>query len=355
MLLFSVFAALWRLIVTITTVASLGVGVPPGLIPTLLPPDVANEIASSGRAGQGERTPDEQAHPRARRGKAANKNTDKSTDKDAGKGRGGRGGGAGKREAPTTPAPASMEPARPGFPITIGAWNVLGASHTEGRGCNRCPLPDSGPRMARTVRAIGRHHLDVLGLQEFQPSQQAMFRQQMPGWAIYANADNAVAWNTRTFAFVDATTFTIPYFGGRPRHMPQVRLKHLSTGREIAVLSVHNPADVRGPARRWREEAVRTEASIANTLTAADVPVFLTGDMNDRAEFFCQITAASTLIASAGGSRDATSCTPPARMDVDWLLGSAPHIKFTSHLSDNSPDVDFASDHPLIVATATVS
>lgn len=361
-------AVLNRALVAITAVASLGVGVPSTLLPVGDPDGTAYALRpaqdpaadwSLTQTGAEVTVEDSRRATEDQDGKESRGSENKDAEKDAAKGKGARDGGRGGADrnqhppAPITPTP--MEPARPTFTIVVGSWNTLGASHTEGRGCNRCHLPDSAARMTPTVQAINRHGLDVIGLQEFQPGQQAMFKARMPGWAVYANADNAVAWNTSTFEFVDATAFTIPYFGGNPRQMPSVRLRHRATGREIAVLSVHNPADVRGPAQRWRDRAVATEASVANGLTAADVPVFLTGDMNDRATFFCHITAASTLIASAGGSRTADSCTPPARMDVDWILGSAAHVTFTAHVSDDGPDVDFASDHPLIVATATIS
>jgi hypothetical protein len=239
--------------------------------------------------------------------------------------------------------------------IKVASWNVLGASHTEGRGCNRCPLPDSAPRMAKTVQAIRAHDLHVLGLQEFQPSQQAMLRRQMPGWAIYANADNAVAWDTAHFTQVSASTVTIPYFGGNPRQMPVVRLRHNGSGREFTMISVHTPADVRGPAQHWRDAGVRNLGVLTNNLVAEGSPVILTGDMNDREDFFCQMTGYGMLHASAGGTRTPDSCIPPARMGVDWILGDTRRVTFTEHLSDDSPTVDFASDHPLIVTSATLT
>lgn len=258
------------------------------------------------------------------------------------------------------PAPDSQQPSTPGThsaPVTfkVASWNVLGASHTEGKGCNRCHLPDSVPRMVKTVQVIRSHDLHVIGLQEFQPSQQAMFHRQMPNWAIYANADNAIAWDTSQFTQVATSTLTIPYFGGNPRAMPQVRLRHNASGREFEILSVHTPADVRGPAQHLRNEGVLNLGIRTNAIIATNTPVLLTGDMNDRENFYCQMTGYGMLHASAGGTRTPDTCTPPSRMDVDWILGDTQHVTFAGHVSDDSPSVDFASDHPIVVTTATLN
>ena len=238
--------------------------------------------------------------------------------------------------------------------VRVASWNTLGASHTEGPGCNKCALPDSGPRMERAVQVIKSHRLDVIGFQEFQPKQQAMFKARMPGWAVFSNVDNAVAWDTSKFAIVSSRTFTIPYFGGSPRQMPQVRLRHKTSGKVFEVLSIHNPADVRGNAAQWRAKAVSIEGAITNQLAAANIPVILTGDANDREQFFCQITGYGVLQSSSGGS-NIGGCRPPGHMSVDWVMGSKRNIVFTTHQQDDSANVDYASDHPIIVATASIS
>lgn len=239
--------------------------------------------------------------------------------------------------------------------IRVASWNVLGASHTEGPGCNKCPLPDSGPRMDRAVQVIKGHGLEVIGLQEFQPKQQTMFRAKMPNWGVFSNADNAVAWDKSKFVLVSSRTFTIPYFGGSNRLMPVVRLRHLASGKVIEVISVHNPADVRGPAQQYRDRATATEGTITSNTAAQGIPVILTGDANDRERFFCQITGYGVMASSSGGSNVSGQCTPPGHMAVDWVMGSKKNVVFLSHQQDDKADVDFASDHPIIVTTAAVS
>jgi murein DD-endopeptidase MepM/ murein hydrolase activator NlpD/endonuclease/exonuclease/phosphatase family metal-dependent hydrolase len=250
--------------------------------------------------------------------------------------------------------PIGQPPTKTGVSATfrIGSWNVLGASHTEGPGCNKCPLPDSGPRMERAVQVIKRHNLDVLGMQEFQPTQHTKFKALMPGWNIWGDRDNQVAWDSSVFKFVTSSKITIPYFSGSNRQMPVVRLRHLGSGAEIVVLSVHNPADARGPAQQWRDESVKIEADITRNLASAGLPVYLTGDMNDRERFFCPIMEYGHLAASAGGSYSG-SCNPPANMNIDWVMGTTNLTTFHSHSVDDGADVDFASDHPIIVTQST--
>ena len=65
--------------------------------------------------------------------------------------------------------------------------------------------------------------------------------------------------------------------------MPVVRLRDLATGGDAIFVNVHNPANVRGNAARFRAEAMRRELAVMRSLaTQYDVPAFLTGDFNDR-------------------------------------------------------------------------
>ena len=63
-------------------------------------------------------------------------------------------------------------------------------------------------------------------------------------------------------------TIDIPYFHGRAKPMPYVLLRHRATGRRVWFANFHNPADVRGPAARWRREAVARETGLVNRLAA---------------------------------------------------------------------------------------
>jgi endonuclease/exonuclease/phosphatase (EEP) superfamily protein YafD len=131
--------------------------------------------------------------------------------------------------------------------------------------------------------------------------------------------------------------------------MPIVRLRNLASGGDAIFVNVHNPADVRGNAARFRAEALRRQLALMTTLTEQyDVPAFLTGDFNDRADAFCALTVGGTLTASAGGSHN-ERCVPPKRPGIDWIFGTK-HSAWTGHSVVRSPKDGAISDHPLVLA-----
>ena len=119
------------------------------------------------------------------------------------------------------------------------------------------------------------------------------------------------------------------------------------------MANFHNPASVHGPAAQFRREAVSRESALANSLASNGTPVIMTGDMNDRAEFFCPMTARSQMHAANGGSRGAP-CNPPANMRIDWILGSA-GVDFSGYEVRDGAGADRTSDHPFVVTSATVA
>ena len=76
--------------------------------------------------------------------------------------------------------------------------------------------------------------------------------------------------------------------------MPVLRLRDRTTNLDSIFVNVHNPANTRrSPARRHRAEAVRREVALVRELRDRyEIPVFLLGDLNDRRDAFCQLTAA---------------------------------------------------------------
>jgi len=124
---------------------------------------------------------------------------------------------------------------------------------------------------------------DVVGLQEFGDPQARVFCEVTGDtWGSFGNKDNVVIWRRGTFALVSSDTVAIPYFGGHTAQMPLARPQHLASGQVITVINVHNPADVHGPAAKWRAEALARERTVVARERAAGCPVFLVGDLNDR-------------------------------------------------------------------------
>ena len=180
---------------------------------------------------------------------------------------------------------------------------MLGSSHT----------PAGGRRAVGTTRIVwanqllNKHGVDVVGFQEMQADQSTKFMQvtskpdaatgvPIPSWGVFPgltmlrrDSENSIAWRLSRFDLVDATTFTIPYFDGNPRSMPLVLLREKATGMLVYVANVHNPADTARyrNQQKWRTIAKGVEAALQRRLTPTGIPRLFTGDMNERATFFC--------------------------------------------------------------------
>ncbi|NUR07757.1 MAG: peptidoglycan DD-metalloendopeptidase family protein [Nocardioidaceae bacterium] len=236
--------------------------------------------------------------------------------------------------------------------FTLATFNVLGGSHTSASG--KAPGLASGrSRAAGVVDLLDRYGVDVAGLQELQrPQWQALATLAGSTYATYSahgDTENAIAYRRDRWTFVRGRTFPVPYFDGHPRHMPIVRLRDRDSGQEAVFVNVHNPADTRRfPAQgRWRAEAVAREAALVQRLSRQGAPVFLTGDMNDRHDVYCALTAGN-LAESASGS-GGPGCHPPQGAQIDWIFGRG-GVRFTNYTVDRGPLHDGTSDHPFVVA-----
>ncbi len=286
-------------------------------------------------------------------------------------GRTGLGGGESERStpAPTAPTPTAPTPTAPtptepaptaptptatvdGDTFTLASFNVLGASHTGPTG-KAAELASGVERIPATVELLARHGVDVVGLQEFQGSQFRAFRELAGStYATYSDRDdteNAIAWSRDRFVLVSGRTFGVPYFQGRERRMPVVRLRDRVSDRELYVVNVHNPADTRQYARQAgnRTAAVEREVALLRRLARTGTPVLLTGDMNDKQGVFCALTAGGLMVAANGGQAE-PRCRLPADAGIDWIFGHG-DLRFEDYRVDRSPRRDGTSDHPIVV------
>ena len=265
---------------------------------------------------------------------------------------------------PASP-PASRPASRPGSkgPVAefnVASFNVLGSSHTGPGG--KLARMASGPQRVRgLVQILDQHDVSVVGMQEFQRSQRTAFAARARGWQMYPtlsmparDGENSVAWRTDTWELVRPATIAIPYFNGRTRQMPYVLLKHRQTGVQAYFSTFHNPADTRKyrAQQRFRNAATEREIALFNRLESEGIPQFVTGDMNERAAYFCKVTARTSLQAASGGSSSG-GCRPPRSPLIDWIFGS-PRVEFSNYRADRSPLVRRTTDHPVVVARATV-
>ena len=74
--------------------------------------------------------------------------------------------------------------------------------------------------------------------------------------------------------------------------------------------------------------------------------------MNERSEYFCRVTAATPLVAAAGGSNSG-GCAPPKPTQIDWIFGS-PGVVFSNYTIDRSALVRRTTDHPIVATQVTV-
>lgn len=253
-----------------------------------------------------------------------------------------------------TAASPSSASAAPSDEFVVASFNVLGADHTDGRHGRR-GFDTSDVRLARAIKVLRRTHVDIVGLQEFQRPQYDRFLTRVGDrWAVYAGAewdtDNSIAWRTDRFAFVEGWSVPVPYFHGNTRYMPVVGLRSLVSDRVIYVMNTHNPSDTRGNAAKWRRAAMAIQRAVTRVLTRQrHAPVFMTGDMNDRAAYFCPFTENRVMHSFIGGSNPKDGPCDPPRSGVDWIFGNK-YAEFDDPRIDRSPLVAATTDHPVISA-----
>jgi hypothetical protein len=236
----------------------------------------------------------------------------------------------------------------------VASFNTLGASHTVGKR----PRASGVTRTPWAVQLLRGANISVAGLQEFQPPQIKKFNRvateyrAWPGLGSRSGV-NSLVWRKDTWRPVAKHTVPIPYFHGIKVPMPYVLLRNTDTGQKVWFANFHNPADARGPAQHLRNAAVRREVALVNRLRSHGTPVVVTGDFNDRAEFFCPI-ARGTGVASADGSQLASGrCRLPRQTGVDWIVGTR-KVDFDQFHRVRTGLVRRTSDHPFVWSRATV-
>jgi hypothetical protein len=239
----------------------------------------------------------------------------------------------------------------------VASINTLGDSHTGGGG-NKSRYASGPERTHNLVSILGSQAIDVAGLQEFEVPQKATFNNIAPAWDVFTGTErghDSIAYRTDVWEYVTGGTGTIPYFHGNPVPMPWVTLRHRATGREVSFISIHNPTSnpQRGNNAGARAEATRREIAMVRSLAANGNPVLLLGDFNERDEAFCMVTGGGDIGAANGGSLGG-GCAPPPNIGIDWIFGTT-DIDFSEYLRHQDALVARTTDHPVIVARATIT
>lgn len=241
------------------------------------------------------------------------------------------------------------------LPITlrVGTFNVLGSQHTAPGGERRA-YPPASVRTPAAAGYIRNYGVQVLGLQELKPDQLDGL-QRLTGMAAYPgyafgsrDTDNNILYDPDVFEFVSGSSFRITFMNAvRPQTI--LRLRHRATGREMYFVNMHASAGD-GKYAASRKAGHLTAAGVINDLKQEGLPVFLTGDMNGREEFFCRVPPMTGLVASIGGDVSG-GCHPAPRLAVDWVLGTG--VTWSDYDEDRST-LGRVSDHHFVSATATI-
>jgi len=240
--------------------------------------------------------------------------------------------------------------------FTIATFNTLGASHTDPGG-DAPGYPGYAVRTPRAITVLKDREVEVAGLQEFQKRQHAMFlRLAGDTFAAYppnekTDTENSIIWRKSSFDLVSGSTFKVTYFNGSTRQMPYVLLKQRSTGLTAYFINVHNPANTSKyrHQEQYRARAIRAERDLIVRLRASGRPVFLTGDLNDRAAAFCPLTAGKLMLSP--DSIPSMDCALPPKAWIDWIL-AAGQVRFTTYTRDWAPKDVKATDHPIVYSHA---
>ncbi len=170
--------------------------------------------------------------------------------------------------------------------------------------------------------AIVNRGVDLLGMQEMQDDQLAVFQRQLPGYGIWpgrALGNNGVrlqiAYRYDMFDVVDTGSITT-VFSHQMRPIPYVLLVNRATGGKFYVVDIHNSPQGQ---EAERDAATGPEISLVNQLRATGRPVLLMGDTNEHTEFFCRVAAATGMIGYNGASASGGGCNVGQRPHQDRL------------------------------------
>ena len=245
------------------------------------------------------------------------------------------------------PVPTVADPTT----FRIGTLNVLGSQHTRGVG-GYAPGPMRTARASGLIRARG---VDLLGLQEVQGDQLAVLQRQLAGYTIWpgrALGGNGIrlqiAFRSDLFELVD-TGSLMTRFDFRYRPLPYVLLRDRATGGEFWVVDIHNSPRTQEAAR---DAATAAEIALFHRLRATGRPVLVTGDMNEKAEWFCKVAVGAGMVAANGGSGTGGCVLPPGPLRIDWIMGGG-GVDFDGYMQDGA-SLAGISDHYFVHATVTV-
>lgn len=228
----------------------------------------------------------------------------------------------------------------------LATINALGANHTDNKGGNKFGRwLKSSARSVILFTIITANRLNVIGFQEFQKPQKRRFKLAFKKvYGLHAIKDNSVAWKKRKWTLVERGGLAIPYFHGKMKKMPYVILEHKKSKKRIAVLSKHNPANVRGVAGEYRRKGWLIEGDWANEMLNTKIvsAVFVVGDSNAKAQYYLPV------VKDHGGKEAGID----KAWGIDWIIGFG-SFEFSKFRSFRTKRIKKAMDHPLVKTVVT--
>ncbi len=91
-----------------------------------------------------------------------------------------------------------------------------------------------------------------------------------------------------------------------------------------------------------------------NQLAACGIPRFMTGDMNERAPYFCRVTMESPLVAARRRLLEQRASAWPTSRARSTGSSGPRELAFSNYIEDRSPLVARTTDHPMISSDVTV-
>ena len=157
--------------------------------------------------------------------------------------------GSARTSAATSTTRRQMPSVEQAGAFTLATFNVLGHSHTRPGGnkpgwaaqrrahaTQRSSCSTSTPSTSSACRSSSAPKPRSSAASPARPTRCT----HRPG-----DTENSIAWRRDRFELVGADTVAIPYFNGRIRQMPVVRLRDRATSQDSIFINVHNPANTR--------------------------------------------------------------------------------------------------------------
>ena len=257
---------------------------------------------------------------------------------------------------PTTPPPTTpTQPAKGKTRFVVSSFNVLGSSHTD-RG--QRGYASGVVRIRQVAELIPAKDIDVVGFQEFQPDQAREFQRiaggefgTFPGPSKrHLGSHNTIAWRKDTWSLVESYTVDMPSHQGRMQPSPVVRLKNKHTGQEVYFTNFHNaPGFHINQQQHWRDKATTQQVALINKLKRSGLPVVVTGDMNEKANYHRRLTNE----AGMDSANELKNGALPRALYVDWIFGSQ-DVTFKGYHRERQSVLRKISDHGMLVSKVVV-